>query len=131
MYCTGICEDGDIRLVDGSIQSEGRVEICINDTWLVLCDNPTNPQRESRDRLICRQLGYPDVLHKLRGLPQGSAPFLPQDLYCVGVETSLMDCEPVTITESECDVVGVSCENVTGTYANKCLFECMKSQLVF
>ena len=49
------CEDGEIRLVGGSLANEGRVEICINYQWGTVCDDGW----ESNDAtLVCRQLGY-------------------------------------------------------------------------
>ncbi|XP_065894203.1 uncharacterized protein [Dysidea avara] len=107
-----VCDEGDVRLVDRSTPSEGRIEICSSNTWLVVCDNPFNTERENRDRLICRQLGYANVLHKLRGLPQGSASYLLQDWNCTGTESNLLECASSDVTELECNVAGVACENV-------------------
>jgi len=109
-----ICNDGDARLADGSVPSEGRVEICSNNAWLVVCDDPANSRRANRDRLICRQLGYGNVLHKLLGLSLGSASYLPQYWNCAGNESNLLECEFRDIDQSQCNVAGVACENVIG-----------------
>ena len=49
------CEDGEIRLVGGSLANEGRVEICVNYQWGTVCHD----WWESNDAtVVCRQLGY-------------------------------------------------------------------------
>ena len=50
-----MCNTGDIRLVGGSDQSEGRVEICINDQWGTVCDDRWNSNDAN---VVCNQLGY-------------------------------------------------------------------------
>ena len=49
--------DGDLRLVNGGTQFEGRLEVCLGDQWGTICDdywksNPLNAQ------VACRQLGF-------------------------------------------------------------------------
>ena len=49
------CNDGDLRLVNGSTPLEGRLEICKNNTYGTICDD----QWDVLDaQVACRQLGY-------------------------------------------------------------------------
>ena len=58
------CTYGDVRLVGGSGDYEGNVQVCINGTWGYVCDNSWSTNDA---RVVCRQLGYSS---------SGKAPFL-------------------------------------------------------
>ena len=50
-----ICQNGDIRLVNGTTAFEGRLEICWNETWGTICDEFWSGLDA---QVACRQLGY-------------------------------------------------------------------------
>ena len=49
------CEDGEVRLVGGSMENEGRVEICFNNQFGTICDDAWD-RRDAA--VICNQLGF-------------------------------------------------------------------------
>ena len=49
------CTDGDIRLVDGSNELEGRVEVCVDGAWGTVCSDLWGSEEAS---IACRQLGF-------------------------------------------------------------------------
>ena len=61
LFILVLCQNGDIRLVNGTTFYEGRVEICWNETWGTVCDGMWS---ESGAQVACRQLGYPTTGNK-------------------------------------------------------------------
>ena len=54
------CVDGEIRLANGHTQYEGRVEICLNNTWGAVCSSQTYYYYQfdmEEAAVVCRQLG--------------------------------------------------------------------------
>ena len=50
-----VCRDGQLRLQGGSTPYEGRVEVCQNELWGTICDNPWNNDAAT---VVCTQLGH-------------------------------------------------------------------------
>ena len=53
-----VCTDNDIRLVGGTAPTEGRVELCRNQSWGTVCDDFWGTPDAT---VVCRQLGYSDI----------------------------------------------------------------------
>ena len=49
------CTSGVVRLLGSSYTYEGRVELCVNNTWGTVCNDLFG---SSDARVVCRQLGY-------------------------------------------------------------------------
>ena len=53
-----VCNNGDLRLMNGSTSSEGRVEICYNNTFGTICDDQWG---RLDAKVACRQLGFSPI----------------------------------------------------------------------
>ena len=49
------CSEGEVRLAHGKSTAEGRVEVCINDTWNMVCGDYFSFVEA---QILCAQLGF-------------------------------------------------------------------------
>ena len=49
------CTPGDVRLLGGSKEDEGRVEVCVNKVWSSVCTS--SGWNINAARVVCNQLG--------------------------------------------------------------------------
>ena len=140
---TANCTLGDVRLVNGTSDLEGRVEVCFGNLWGTICHNSW----DNRDAgVICKQLfnssfGTLFVLpttissnflfflvvylggHAIHGssFGPGDIPIVIQNINCDGNETSLTDCFTLSLTTSPCNastVAGIVCYGKVVSFAN-------------
>ncbi|PIK48876.1 Neurotrypsin [Apostichopus japonicus] len=83
--------EGAIRLVDGELKTEGRVEVYLNDAWGTVCDDGWTIQEAD---VVCYQLGFgpaasaPPMAH----FGEGTGSVQMDDVQCSGEEERLADC---------------------------------------
>ena len=101
------CADGDVRLVGGSTEYEGRVEVCINRAWGTICSRYYG-WSTSDINVVCRQLGHQglgmktayknnDLSYILGSYPYyrfepGVGPIFMSYVQCSGTESNLLEC---------------------------------------
>ena len=114
--------DAALRLVGGSVPSEGRVEVYHSGSWGTICDDFF----DLRDaRVICHQLGYPEALEAVptsgrQDWGQGTGQIWMDNLYCTGNETNIGDCPFPGWGVQNCnhfEDAGVRCANRKWTQA--------------
>ena len=128
------CTDNSVRLVGGSNELQGRVEICSNDTWGTVCDDGWGRVDAS---VVCRQLGFSAAGRDIRGsikaqyhevrfligsisrtVGQGTGPIYLTNVRCSGSESGIADCP--TVPGRMCthhEDAGVTCLQRTGLSA--------------
>ena len=90
-------EDGDVRLRDGNVPYEGRLEVFYGEAWGTVCDDFWT---DADARVACRQLGFPTAEPNggrfLNGyFTAGNGRIWLDNVSCVGSEGRLIDCPRV------------------------------------
>ena len=135
---TGNCTYGDVRLVGGSNQYEGRVEVCINDQWGTVCDDFWD---NTDATVVCNQLGYAGstfmtcgnvgnvsntiylhaggYAHSNAYFGTGSGPVFLSNVQCNSNSSQLLHCFSQPILYHNCihsEDAGVSCNGMLHKY---------------
>ena len=110
--------EGAVRLVGGTSDTEGRVEVYHSGEWGTVCDDSWDLTDAN---VVCRQLNYsratsaPGQAH----FGEGSGPIHYDDVACTGNETRLADCSHPGIGIENCghsEDAGVVCDSTPGQW---------------
>ncbi|XP_062571863.1 deleted in malignant brain tumors 1 protein-like [Saccostrea cucullata] len=100
VVCQKTNEDS-VRIVNGSYDYEGRVEVLVNSEWHTVCNSGWDKNEAG---VVCRSIGYS------RGLPASLSNFgqvngqmrMLGGVYCTGRETSFLECQLSVVQSSSC-----------------------------
>ncbi|XP_038069875.1 deleted in malignant brain tumors 1 protein-like [Patiria miniata] len=79
--------EGQIRLVNGTDNLQGRVEVYVNETWGTVCGSGWDINDAT---VVCSQLGYGKAVSAYAG--QGNEDVALDGVSCAGLESSLLEC---------------------------------------
>ena len=82
---------GGVRLVNGTSENEGRLEVQVNGVWGTVCDDFWGLDEAD---IVCRQLGYPGGALVADGTPVAGTglPIWLDNVMCSGTEFFIWDC---------------------------------------
>ena len=108
--------DGTLRLVDGSSESEGRVEVWYEGAWGTVCDDGWDINDAN---VVCRSLGFGGAIEavSLAGFGEGTGTIVLDDVTCSGSESSLFECGNAGLGVNNCghgEDAGVRCSETSG-----------------
>ena len=90
--CLESCIPGEVQLVDGGSNTQGRLEVCLGGLWGTVCDN----QFDNVDaQVVCKQLELPyagAIAKHNAEFGQGDNHIALTNVYCTGSETQLLSC---------------------------------------
>ena len=81
--------EGDLWLLDGNSDREGRLEVYLNGEWGTVCDDKFGLVDAG---VACRQLGYPGAAYITDKFLPGGGNKVMDDVACEGSEARLVDC---------------------------------------
>ena len=102
-----------VRLVDGSTQYEGRVEVYYYGQWGTVCDDGWDLNDA---QVVCKQLGFgPAIDARDKAFyGQGSDQILLDNVNCIGTESTIRNCAHNGWGNDDCshnEDAGVKCSN--------------------
>ena len=118
MWLHYVCTLHVVRLVNGSTEYEGRVEVHYNGEWGTVCDDGWDLNDA---QVICRQLGLGSAIATSDNAfyGRGSGPIWLNSVSCSGTELNIKDCSHSGWEINDCshrEDAGVKCAVPNGKY---------------
>ncbi|XP_052220549.1 deleted in malignant brain tumors 1 protein-like isoform X2 [Dreissena polymorpha] len=115
VICSNSGTSTSIRLVGGSTQYSGRVEVFYNGTWGTVCDDYFTNQAAT---VVCQMLNYPtagaQMLTRLTGYPAPPSKIWLDNVVCLGTESNIGNCQHNPWGTNNCghlEDIGVFCSS--------------------
>ncbi|XP_033125517.1 deleted in malignant brain tumors 1 protein-like [Anneissia japonica] len=95
------CFSAEVRLVGGSNNNKGRVEVYVEGEWGTICDDWWDINDA---RVVCRQLGFSDAIDAPQSahFGEGSGDIMYDDVACTGNESDITSCPNRGLRSHDC-----------------------------
>ena len=132
VFCL-LAREGEVRLVGGSGEHEGRVEIYHAGQWGTICDDSWD---EEDGNIVCGQLGFGRLVHVTvrASFGEGTGIIWMDEVSCTGREESLAGCDHIGWGMHNCghgEDAGVVCAVGKDTTLGKFIRSELKGSKIF
>ena len=96
--------EGDLRLIGGTGNGNGRLEIYRNGRWGTICSNDWD---KNATQVACRQLNFTVGLSEGRDFGYSLDGVVLNTAICTGEEKRLLDCNTTDSSRTRCSIIGI------------------------
>ena len=92
-----VCASGNVRLTGSSDNSQGRVEVCVDNQWGSICDDSWSPPSTALTCKLLNKFGG-ELISPVDFLVNDTVPILLDDVKCTGSESNFLSCPQLSLS---------------------------------